>query len=37
MPADQLGHLEHGDLSFAAEDSPELIIGVDHGPFLFVL
>jgi hypothetical protein len=37
MFRDELGHLEHRDLRLAAEDGPELIIGVDLGLHLRVL
>lgn len=37
VPADQLGHLEHIDLAFTAEDRFELGVGDDHGPLVGVL
>ncbi len=37
MLTDQFGHLEHGDLFFPAEDTLQIIVGIDHNLFLFVL
>jgi hypothetical protein len=37
MFRDELCHLEHRDLRLAAEDGPELVVGVDLGPHLRVL
>ena len=32
-----LGHLEHADDFFASEDDLQIVVGVDHRPFDFVL
>ena len=37
MGRDELGHLEHGDLGFAAEDWLEKRVGIDVAPVLRVL
>lgn len=37
MLRDEFGHLEHAHLTLAIEHRPELVVGVDHDPFLLVL
>jgi hypothetical protein len=37
VSGDQLGHLEHTDLTFAIENGTERVIGINLGSFLFIL
>jgi len=37
MPRDELGHLEHADLTLTVKYRPEVVVRVDHGSFLFIL
>jgi hypothetical protein len=37
MSGDELGHLEHTDLSFAVENGTKRIIGINLGSLLFIL
>jgi hypothetical protein len=37
MFRDEFGHLEHAHLTLAIEYRLELVVGVDHDSFLFVL
>ena len=37
MLRDEFGHLEHAHLALAIKYRPELVVGVDHDSFLFVL
>jgi hypothetical protein len=37
MSRDELGHLEHADLTFAVKYRPERVVRVNHCSFLFIL
>src|SRR5207248_2923665 len=37
MSGDELGHLEHTDLTFAVENGTKRIIGINLGSLLFIL
>jgi len=37
VPGDQLGHLEHADLTLAVENGTKRVIGINLGSLLFIL